>query len=689
MNGFGNFQQSMQPRAMVSGYNLNDLQARTGVFSLNYGIEPNIDAATPSVAFQVANLVQTEAQRGHPIRVRAFEFLSQNGFSNNEFQNLVGVIVMRIYIGLMNNEWRNGFKEGAQATINNVCKAYAGFLTTQDPQFMKALLSNDPRLNESISRDANLWNYTLALVNNQVAYEPFVVGNGLPVVPRSATQNTSFSSNTVAHVAGSAFVHGQQNDYQPRVTEESGNNRYQRIREALTAEREQQVQQPQQGGFGMRSAMAAAQSQQGQWRPINNNVAGGVQVGETVVSGSTNTNFQTDFSAQIEQAPEPVRKLATVTLAGQTVNVVRLLKDGAALWKPSLLQPNRPAYCARTHRLAYFETDKGQVLAFLFENPAEQKEINMNYDAHAIDPTMGRPLENKKAKEPVREEAKVLYKPAAEIKIEVIVKKEITMSDSKESSIKAALAYARRVDNRDKPVVCSSVVNTAIVLSSEQEANETLKLLQQISECDTLKQAGPLISKIKDPYLAKLINESINKDINDFIKDGLGIVGASVSETVDTYSNDLEVALAGIPEAGVLYSARFAERIPEILRANTRAASAETINAYADAVLADGDESEADEELKKRTIFVQRNVNVTCLPFTEDELALVIPENEAVLIDRDYIPVIAMVVDKLNTGDISLTAAMLPDNYVVTSDGKVYSVIRSGLNPKTSLIKND
>ena len=158
---------------------------------------------------------------------------------------------------------------------------------------------------------------------------------------------------------------------------------------------------------------------------------------------------------------------------------------------------------------------------------------------------------------------------------------------------------------------------------------------------------------------------------------------------MDTYSEDLEVALAGIPEAGALYSARFAERIPEILRSNTRCAAAEAMSAYADVALAEGDEVEADEALKKRTIFLQRNVNVTCLPFTENELALVIPQGEAVLIDRDYVPVLAKVVEQLSGSEVSLPAVMLPDNYVVTTDGKLYSVIRGGLNPKTSLIKND
>lgn len=685
MNGFGNFNYQ-HPQNVLSTYNLEDIRTTRPTFALNFNIDPQIDVHTPRLAYMVAALIQQEARKGHPVRVNMFEFVGQNGFDNDAFRELVAVVTYRLCAGLYANEWRGGIDEGAPITIAAVCKAYAGALAASNNQFFQNVAAQDPRAGESIPRDAALWDYFAALYNGQAKYEPFNTGPGLAVAPRSISQNTSFGGTPVSNLASGAFVSASAYQAPASTAEYSGKpNRYERMREALAAQRAEQEANMSAGasksGFGMRSAMAG----------INKVNEPAVQPSRAftshVAQGAEMAPQQTSFSQPAAQ-PKGAEPLAVVEMRGQKVRIMRILENGAQLWKPSMLQPNRPAYCVRTHRLSYFETEKGEVLAFLHEITNDQKEINMNYDAHAINPNTGRPIEGAKPV-PVREEAKVLYAKEDALKIEVIVKKDITMSDSKESSIKAAMAYGRRNDVAGSPSICPSVVNTAIVLKNEEEVAEVADLLEKISVARTIKEAGPLIDQIKDPYLAKLINEHINKDINDFIVDGLGIVGASVSESVSSYSEELEVALAGIPESGEVYSARFAERVPEILRANTRFTKAVDLTAYADATMSEGDEAAADEALKKRTIFLQRHVNVIYMPYTENELGMVIPGNEALLIDSSYTPLLFKVVQTIKDTSMPLNALMLPDNYVVTSDGKQYCVVRGGLSPQTSLIKND
>lgn len=644
----------------VQVYPLREIAQQTDNFNLNFGLDPALDRVTPQTALMTANEIQQHATRGHPIRVAAFEFLSENAYANQEFSQLVWVIMNRIGHGILNGEFRT-IQQGQQECIPIICRAWAGGFTCFNQELYNQVATSQEIVN-SLSADSQLWEYCLALASGTVQWTPFKKNTGIPHTPSSIKNNSS-----VAIGETGAFVEARQHQPVRHDNNTIVSNRYSRIRDSMLAEQQaqmqssaQQSQQTPSRGFGARSLMQQTQVQQ----PVQ-------PVQEPV--------------PQQQATEEPAAAIATLKIAGQDVEIIRPLADGAKLWKPTAIQPFLPAYCARTHCLSFLQTRNHGVLGVIVSISKESRKVLMNYEDHAIDPNMGRPLENAKPK-PVRPEAKILYATSEELKVNVIVKPNPTMVDSFESAVTSTITHARRISKGDEPVVCSSIINTPIVFKTKEEAEETYDALLRIGTAKTLKEAGLLFDRITDPQILTILNEKMEVEVTSLLQNELLIAGASVSEAVQTYSNELEDTLRGMETEETDYVKLFQAGIQKVLKQITRSIMAKDARDYADFVLADGDKETADDEVVERTIILQRNVNVVYMPFTKNELAIRLPETGVAHLDRESLPLLSKSVDAM-AEKAALNASLMPEQFIVTSDGKLFEAFRGNSRIKGFLLR--
>lgn len=672
-------------------YNIDELARVAPHMRRVYNVSPELDNNMRFILPAIATEIQNRARQGHPVREFAHMVLSFNSFDNADFDFLGYATTVRVHLGMLNREWPN-LNVALQDTIPRACKAIAGAIAFSDPTFMRDQVGNDQVLINSIQEDNLTWQRLASMTNNANMYEPFVK-NTFGAPPRSMVENNSFETNNVGSFAD-AFVtnaNGASSGMGSTVAQYSDMppTRYERIAMAERARQEQealalQEQSKTSGARSMRNRVYSAQVEQ--QAPVAQPIAAthsAYAQQETATTGYIARAPQSSYApAQAPAQAQASEPLAVMSINGHKVNIVRVVKDGCVYWKPSILQPYRPAYSKRTHRLNYVETDTGIILAVLAELNDESKEENMNYDAHAIDPTLGKPITNSPLRAPTPE-AKILYSPeGSKMADNTVIEKDVTMVDSEESAIKAAIFMARQVPE-PTPVITSRLVMTPVILPSAEDMEATAKLLVEISEAPSIAVAGELVMKINDPYLRTLVNEGINKDITAFLVRDLGMKGASVTDSMDTYSAELEQALGQSETVGEAFKELAPRVIPEILRVNTKFERAVSFPLM---VPTSSSEDEASEQVVNRTLLLQRNLNLVTVPFTKNDMALNVGKDEAMALNAKSYPVLHTVLSNLLGSNVKLGQWMQPTNLLVSADGFIWEVAVGKLSNTALLV---
>ncbi len=667
---------AQQPQ--IQFYNLNEIASQSNHFQLQFNLGPVMDNATPSLAYMIANEVQAQAQKRHFIRVDMHNYISDNAYANQQFSDLVFVLAMRLGHGMQAQEWPR-IETGMQTVVSICCKAYAGAMAIDDPARAADIAQNDAEMFAECKRGAELWGYLQALAAGQADYVPFQRGPKITNVPRSVQMNTAVSDNTVQ----GAFTTAPVVPHDSGMTQGYSGGRYgkayakafgdgRQLGDEAPPRKTAATSAP--AGFGLRFgakavvAPAAAPA-------VAPSIGRDIQIQSAVGAEAC-----AEFDKQLGANDEP---LATITIANETVSLMRLAVDGKKRWEPTKIQPYIPAYCARTHRLEYFETKNNGIIAVAAVLTEQQKEIAMNYDLHATNPLMGKP-DPKVPTNPVREEAKVLYAAADEIKLNIIIKKDVQMSDSHESTFKTAAVLARRASEGEDCAITGAVINTAVIFDEDMIAKDQLQVLHAAARCKTIKEAADTLMRLDDVTLLKSIEENLAKSITSVLVNELGYVKASVSGRLKSYSDDLE---EGIRTAfsEMIYE-KFMSRVPAILAANLTVVSAAGAVEYANSVLTDADQDTTPQELLDRTLFLQQNVNIARVNFTADELAIVVPDVGAAILDDATTPAVAAIARAVFSPNAPLGPGLSHENYLLTSDNVRYRLHRGLMAANTYLI---
>lgn len=651
----------------------------------NFGLGQPYDQHTPQIALLTINEIQQQALRGHPIRVGMFDILSQNSFNNPAFQDLVYTILMRIGHGITNGEWRN-LDMAVTTVLPRAVKCCASSMASQDPQFMATLPASDAA---AVRENAELWNYLVALAQGQAQYIPFnqMANSGLSGVSGS-TQAALQDARALRGNSAGAFVETVSN-YDGLATGRYNNNggqtagRYGRRSEKIFGKLEGSMQE------ALQESGVAAQVQ----TPGNSNYQTRMRRPDPTQGGVTTDvkkfdSDVTDFSKSLdikteEQAPVPEPKtLFTIDMAGQVMSIIRECKEGISAWKSSKVQRFHPAWCKRTHTVRYFESKDGIVIAVLQALTEEQKELAMNYDAHAIDPTKGQP-EPSVPQRPVRPEAKVMYAPADKVTVNVIVAKKFGAEEDVSGCIRSVRLAAEMSEKIPDAYVRMALVNAPIIYPSAIEAQEDATVINAVAFSKDFAEAASHLSKVRSALARKTIGDTLVKAVNRAIECELG-VGVRISDFEEDGPQIIQVLE---DTQGELIGDKMRTHQPHLLQANVRVVPATDMKTYADATLTTEDQEELSEDMLNRVLFLQRNVCAVWVNYTDDEMAIGVPDKGAAVIQAESLGTVYKIAQAVYTEAIGSLSCS--EQYLVTKDSVRYRLHAGLMNKSTYLLSKE
>jgi hypothetical protein len=689
------FQQPAAPAAaQVQVYDINQIAQNFAGWNFNVG-QP-YDQYTPQIAVMTIREIQGHALKGHPIRVGMFNIISENAFDNASFQDLVYTIIMRVAHGITNGEWRN-YDQAVANTIARAVKACGSYMAACDAEFMATLPANEQK---PVQDNAAVWEYLMALAQGQAQFVPFAQmdGSGLSTVATS-TQAALNDARVLRGSNAGAFV--EAGDYEAVTSTRYNNNAHAGV--GKYARRAQHIHGKVEGS--MQGALAEAglaggtppapyQSRMSRpnARPANAPAQRVAPQAATVAAAQRFDSDVTDFSKPLDttavaeptQAPTPAPSAAplfTVQVGTETVEIIRQVKEGFEKWKPSRLQRFHPAWCKRTHTPVYFETKDGLVMVVLQELTDKQKAIAMNYDAHAIDPTKGQPEPQVPVK-PVREEAKVLYTDASNVKINVVVAKVYGTEEDVAGAIRSARVAAEMSETVPDAFVKMSLVNAPVIYPTAEEAADDLIIMRAIANSKDFAEAASYLPKVRNEMASKIINRTLVKAVNRAIECQMGI-GIRIGDFIEDGPAIIDYLEK---KQGSLIGERMRAEQSAILKANVcvLAATDEAIRSYADATLSPEDEVALTDAVAQRVLFLQHTVCAVWVNFTDNEMAIGIPPKGAVMIEGKSLGGLYAIAKSAYVDGIGKMNCA--EQYLITKDSVTYSLHKGLLSKDCYLL---
>lgn len=670
-----------------------DLQMLAPTFQgWNFNTGTAFDQHTPQIALRTVQEIQNSAQKGHPIRVGMFNYMTDNNsaFNNAAFQDLVQVIVLRLIHGVNHSEWGN-INVGLSDVITRAVKCCGCALASEDEEFLSKLPAADQK---AVRENAQVWEYLVALASGNAAYIPFSQMDSAAVNLNgtdNATQNAMAVARNLGNTNSSAFSEGytgvSNSQYNNNATGQGG--RYARRAEKMYGKLQGSMQE------ALGDALTAQTTAPYQSRfSRGNGVAQEVKANPELAKAAAQFDSDvTDFTRSMDTTttvaakapePEPTKTLFSVQIGGEVVEIVRHRpKDGRAVWKSSRLQRFHPAWCVRTHACHYVETKDGTVIAVLQELTNPQKEIAMNYEAHAIDPTKGQPADSVPVK-PVKEEAKVLYNKAESVKINLVTSKAFKLVDDTASAIRAIRLAAEMSEEVPQAYAGMAIVATPIVYATAEDAEEDLTVLRAISGSKNFAEAASYVPKISNDMARKFVNRTMTKAVNRAIECEMGI-----GITIENFAEDgVEIVAALEKHYGALPAEKLRNVESFVLRSNVFAVPAtdESIKEHANSTLTAEGETELPEAMAKRILFLNQNVCVTWVNYTDDELAIGMGPKGATIIQPESLGAVHEISNTVYKDVIE--NRLCAEQFMVTKDSVSYNVHRGLLNKDCYLLSN-
>lgn len=672
-----------------------DLQQLAPQFAnWNFGLGNPYDQLTPQICLMTIQEIQARAAQGHPIRVGMFNIVSENAFNNALFQDLVQTIITRVGYGMQGGEFRS-LDMAAKECIARGVKCCGSAMAAEDPEFMASL---NPRDAADVRENAEIWNYLLALAQGQAQYVPFAQMGGSGGGLTGVSGTTQQAMQAARGITGGYVEAPQQ--FEGGVTTTAYNNnasraggRYGRRAEKLLGKLEGSLQgalhdtglsgaqvsldrpDPTPTDTGYRSRIRKHMVTQA---PVDQNAAEAARQFDANV---------TNFSAPVQpvSAPaevKPAKPMFSVQIENEAVDVMRQVKDGVQKWKPSRLQRFHPAWCARTHKVLYFETRDGLIVAMLQPLTEEQKENAMNYDAHAIDPTKGQP-DPEAIQKPVRKEAAVLYTDSKNVKINITVADHYSTEEDVSGAIRTTRLTAEMSEKVPDAFVNMSVVNSPVVYGSAEDANDDMIVINAIAGSKDFAEAASYISKIRSDLARKTINDVLVQAINRATECELG-VGVRISDFAEDGPQIIDVLER---TQGALVGEKMRANQTLLLKSNIKVVAATEMTAYANATLATGDVEELPESVLARVLFLQRFVCAVWVNFTDDELAIGMPPKGPATIQGDSLGALYEIARSTFTEAIN--TKHFSEQFLVTKDNVRYRLHRGLLNRDCFLLSKE
>lgn len=658
---------------------------------INFGWGQDIDNATPMVAMAIAQEIQNKLSSGHPLRVYMFNFLSDNAYNNPEFVEIVRVTMGRIVLGVRNQEFQN-FTQAVQVLVPACVKFAASYLASQEAAMVDYL--DNETINRIVPVNAQTWADITGMVNGTTPYQPLanyqqinsssaitnLIGRGTQM---GANDNfgaiTNDTSGAFSTAVRSSLGGTQGNTVNPGGTTNRYRRRLQEKQAALAGSMQTAMVA---AADGLASGNAPAPWQRAATRGLTSRGMGNAAPAQQ--AQSSQAVEEAVQAATINPQPEvkqPVKQQVLFNYPGDDGKSYPVISETFNVdensWKSNPAQRFHPAWCRRTHHIRYFQLENNWIVAVPTKYSEEELAIAMNYDAHEIDPRLGKPQAHVTPKPP-KEEAKVLYASKEEIRFVVKRMENWSMQASVDTAIQSAVLDAESVGGNSDAVIRNTAVNIPVVYESVIGAMKDLEIVEKISGCATFVEAAKLIPQLENQQIRETINKWMTLRVNRLVACDLGLkvsftdFASDAGEILKEVERDLgdNVQVVAARQNHIISGV-----VSGILAAN------DEMTGYVDTEFVGSDEER--KALAERTIFLVRDISVTWMKFNSSELAIGVPAFGAAVVAESLYPALHGILTE--SMKESLTNPYF-DNILITRDGVKFRAHSSVLNKSVVMI---
>lgn len=687
-------QQNQGVQLVSQLYQLDQIQQN---FNFSIGTQyQEIEMASPQICKGVAYEIQTHVNNGSPVRINLFNFISENAFANAQFQNLAGVVIARVTLGMINKEF-NSIINAGDVVIRNLVRWFGAYIAVQNPAVMQCL---SPEIANAVSNDARLWEKQAQMVANQVPFEPFASmqlsqtlgnvnstwgGNGgdmnsgafVPAGSRSMQNNNSYITNG--------------ND---GLTNTDGLDRFQRqmLRRQNRLQGSIQTALIDSGASGF-----VDQEKQDQY-------AEAAKLQQEKIARRNSGNAVQSFAAVVgtpapapapapEQPPvvqeEPMAEIKdfafSIEADGVTYGVVRQLTEkecAAYRWKPNSTQMVHPAWDRTADRLVYLEIENGDIIAAIVRDENKMHDSDLfKYEAHAIDPTMGIPDDMTPQTEDIV--AKDTREPKSSpvtrsLRLNVITPAGSPAVATLDSIEHTTVLKATSLESTpDAYFQQASVVDVVSYATREQMLCdlETICGFAVASDWTTLVE---MIGRIESDKTKKAIDRRLTNSVNDWLKYQLGS-----DITIDSFIEDAPVSLINALEE--IYGAIIVKAIKRDSSMIVRAACQVSDGADNTSVINNLYGTDGVGITTDKMLVLMQDCAVVWVSRTDGDIGIGLPDGGSGSISERHTPYVDTITkacfNAINAGNLVNHITL------ITKDGIRYRLSKSAVSPDTHLMR--
>lgn len=687
-------------------FNLRSIQQN---FQIQFGIAPDVDQVTPTIAMACAQEIQNTLQSRHPLRIYMFNFLSVDGYLNNEFQGIVRSTVLRLVLALRNGEFPN-LQQAVPAVIPACMKFAASYLASQEPAMIDYL--DAETISRVVPANAQLWLDICAMGEGTIPFQPlnaYANQQNNTAIASAIGRGQSLNANHgAARTLGGGVLGGDMGTsgaFATGVRNARGGNEGNTVNPgSVTSNRFQKKLQELKGALpgAIQTAMneaANAQTTGGTRRSVDMLLGRRPQAQpvqatqhQTVAEEVLEEVFEhTNPVVVVESAPAPTATPAFIYVGDDGIDygvIEEVAGINENMWRGSAAQRFHPAWCRRTHYIRYFRLQNNKLLAVPTKYSDEELEIAMNYGAHAVDPRLGKP-DPRIAPAPVAEQAKVLYAEAKNISINVVRADNWAFEQTIESAMQSTLLDAESTMTHNDALSKNHLVNTPVVYPDVVSAHKDLETIGKISASTTFVEAAALLGELSSDVARDTLNQWLTKRLNRAISAEMGVTSIMFTNFIEDAGNVLpdlrQDATSDTSEVTELMVDTLAAMQGHLIRTTVTALSAasdEMQNYVGNLFIGTEEQVEA---LASRTLFLQRGVTVTWVKFTSEEMSIGVPTNgSAVVAESVYASLHAII--KAVLKDAADDTVNNYENIVMTRDGKKFGIQVNAIAKQTMLI---
>lgn len=692
--------------------NMSPIQLATQLYELNASMQPfqifvgfqdypQLDQGSPHVAVAVAREVQNHCvpnngQNPNPIRINAFNVISENAYTNDIFAPLVRYVLVRIYMGIRNGEYQE-YISAANAAVPYMVRYFSAWLATKNTMVTAGL---EPAIMQNVNRDAMLWERQMQMIAGQLPFEPFAnqmlndtLGAFNPLGGYGGNPNDM--SNSGAFVPGAHAVAAHNQQYRQNANNASpGENRFTRQlheRKAMLAGSMQHAMV----NAGMAGdaydnarwdqALAAQRARSERAGMQGSNLHAAMQSMEAQPAATAAVaNIAAAAAASLQkikdEAPKPQEFIFEQLMSdGKKYGVIRMVRyadrqAAGVVWQSTAAQRMHPAWDPSCQDLMYFELENGQWAAVI-EEGKDMTEKLFDYAAHAINPNLGFP-EPEVPVAPATPEAKVEFAAAkAPRNINIAVTGRISQELDEESLITAAARKVKGMEVTPEAYLNQGNVIELVTFESADKMMLDLEAANSLVVASNFQSAIGMLPGIENEKLRNLIDEKLTKATNDWLANQAGMPAISI----DKFSEDaaeLEGYLRGPDIDYALMADKLKSSMQTIVASAYKALNAVPFKDVLESVYG----AEYTDERLERSMVVMTNSCALWLNRDEQSLNVQVPVDQPCAVNKKHLPYLhAIALCAFGETDKAL-ASKVSHITLVLADGKRYILSESCLS---------